>query len=107
MIGSLHRGSVWIADFDAPIGRRPVVVLTRDAAIQVLTNVTVALVTRSAVGSPAEVPLSAAEGLRHDCVVNCDHIHTVAVRQLVRRVGGLGPEPLQRLASAIRVALDV
>ena len=107
MIGGLHRGSVWVADFQPPIGRRPVVVLTRDAAIPVLTNVTVALITRSAVGSPAEVPLGAAEGLRQDCVANCDNIHTVAVRQLVSRVGELGPERLQRLAGAIRIALDV
>ena len=106
MIGGLHRGSVWIADFPAPVGRRPVVVLTRDVAIPVLTNVTVALVTRSA-GSPAEVPLGRAEGLTSDCVANCDNIHTVPVRQLIRRVGELGPEPLHRLAEAVRIALDV
>ncbi len=103
----LRRGSVWIAGLPDPIGRRPVVVLTRDVAIPHLTNVTVALVTRTVRGIPSEVPLGPEEGLDYECVTNCDNIHTIPCRWLGRRVGALGPEKLRALALAVQVALDV
>lgn len=107
MLPGLHRGSVWIAELPEPIGRRPVVILTRDVAIPHLTNVTVSLVTRTVRGVPSEVPLGPEEGLHHECVANCDNIHTVPQRWLARRVGSLGPEKLQGLRRAVQVALDV
>ncbi|MDQ3273502.1 MAG: type II toxin-antitoxin system PemK/MazF family toxin [Actinomycetota bacterium] len=103
----LHRGSVWIAELTEPIGQRPVVVLTRDVAIPHLTNVTVALVTRTVRGIPSEVPLGPEEGLSYECVASCDNIHTIPCRWMARRVGSLSPEKLHTLARAIQIALDV
>ena len=90
-----------------PVGRRPVVVLTRDAAIPYLTNVTVAIVTRTVRGIPSEVALGPDEGLRHECVASCDNIHTIPCRWLGQRVGSLGPHKINELARAVKVALDV
>ncbi len=42
-----EQGEVWWADLPQPVGRRPVLVLTRSDAIPVLANVTVAPLTRS------------------------------------------------------------
>lgn len=103
----LERGSVWFAVMPEPIGRRPVVVLTRDVAIPYLTNVTVALVTRTVRGIPSEVPLGAAEGLREECVASCDNIHTIPGGWLNRRVGDLGAAKLDQLGRAVRLALDL
>lgn len=107
MIPGLARGSVWTAVLQPPSGMRPVVILTRDVAIPLLTNVTVAEVTRSAHGLSTMVPLGPAEGLRHECVVNCDNIVTIPQRLLRKHIGELGPGKVRELAAAIRVALDV
>ncbi len=81
--------------------------LTRNVAIPYLNNVTVALVTRTVRGVPSEGALGPAEGLRYECVANCDNIHTIPCSWLDRRVGALGPAELEGLARAIRTALDV
>lgn len=103
----LARGTVWFAVMPQPIGRRPVVVMTRDVAIPHLTNVTVALVTRTVRGIPSEVSLGAAEGLSEECVASCDNIHTIPGAWLDRRVGALGPVKLAELSRAARLALDL
>lgn len=103
----LERGSVWFAVMPEPIGHRPVVVLTRDVAIAYLTNVTVALATRTVRGIPSEVTLGPAEGLREECVASCDTIHTIPGDWLNRRVGALSAAKLDQLARAVRLALDL
>ena len=103
----LARGTVWFALMPEPIGRRPVVVLTRDVAIPHLTNVTVALVTRAVRGVPSEVALGPDQGLREECVASCDNIHTISCSWLNRRVGTLDLAKLDALGRAVRLALDL
>jgi mRNA interferase MazF len=107
MIGDISRGSVWTATMPEPSGLRPVVVLTRNVAIPVLANVTIVEVTRSVHGLRTEVELGPEEGLRYDCVANCDNLATVPKDWLRSWVGELGPKKLDELARAVRVALDV
>ena len=83
------------------------VVVTRDRAIPVLSNVTVAAVTGTIRGLPTEVALGPAQGLARDCVANCDNLFTIPKSSLAARRGELDPEALERLASALRIALDV
>jgi mRNA interferase MazF len=84
-----------------------VVVLTRERAIPVLTNLTVAAVTGTVRGLPTEVPLGPEHGLARDCVVNCDNLFTVPKRALGRLRGELDPVSLDRLRTALRIALDI
>jgi mRNA interferase MazF len=105
--GEITRGSIWTAALPEPAGLRPVVVLTRDAAIPVLSRVVVVEVTRSVHGSRTEVELGPEEGLRHDCATSCDNINTVPKSVLRKRIGDLGPVKLAELARAVRIALDV
>ena len=49
----LRQGEIWRCHFDAPNRRRPVVVLTRDAALRVLRTATVAEVTSTIRARPA------------------------------------------------------
>lgn len=53
----MHRGEVWWAGLPQPIGRRPVLLLSRDAAYSVRTSVTVGIVTRTIRNIPTEVLL--------------------------------------------------
>lgn len=103
----LRRGAVWIAALPPPAGRRPVVVLTRDSAIGVLTNVTVAPVTSTVRGAPSEVLVGSAEGLHHESVISCDNVVTVPQRLLERELGRLGRDKLDELAAALRLALEI
>lgn len=106
-LAGLARGTVWYAVMPEPIGRRPVVVLTRNVAVPYLTNVTVALVIRTVRGIPSEVALGPAEGLPEDCVASADNIHTIPNSWLAKRLGALGAAKLDELARAVGLALDV
>ena len=83
------------------------VIVTRDRAIPVLANLTVAAVTGTVRGLPTEVPLGPSHGLARDCVVNCDNLFTIPKSSLSNRRGELDAEALDRLAFALRIALDL
>ena len=102
----MNRGDVYEVDALSG-GSQPVVIATRDVAIPVLTNVTVALVTRTVRGIRTEVALGPEQGLAEDCVANCDNLFTVPKRALGRRRGALGPERVRLFNDALRVALEL
>jgi mRNA interferase MazF len=93
------RGDIVWADLGPPAGRRPVCVLTRDAAIEVLTAVTCAPVTRTIRGIRSEVEVGPDEGLPERSVINCDSVLTVP-KAILRDA------PVGRVGGAKRVALD-
>jgi mRNA interferase MazF len=104
---AITRGSIRTVMLPGPAGLRPVVVLTRDPAIPVLSKVVVVDVTRSIHGLRTEVELGPEESLRHDSAANCDNLNTVPKSASRRRVGELGPKKLDQLAQAARTALEV
>jgi mRNA interferase MazF len=75
--------------------------------IPILSNVTVAAVTGTVRGLPTEVPLGPAHGLARESVVNCDNLFTIPKSSLADRRGELDAEALDRLGSALRIALDL
>jgi mRNA interferase MazF len=101
----VNRGDVF--DAELSVGRHPVVVITRDATIPVLTSVTVAAVTSRVRGFVAEVAVGSAEGLDRDCVVNCSDLSTIPKWMLERQRGRLGPAAMRRLDVALGIALDL
>jgi mRNA interferase MazF len=101
----LNRGDVYDVEF--PSGRRPGVVVTRDRAIPVLRNVTVAEIMVTVRGVPTEVHLGTAEGLTRECVASCDNLQTVPKAALGRHRGFLGPDATSRLNDALRIALGL
>ena len=103
----MERGEIWWAALPAPMGRRPVVVVSRSRAIQVRQSVTVAAITTVIRKIPVEVPLGPAEGLPKRCVANCDVLNTIPKQLLSQRVGALPAEKLRVLNAALRFALAV
>jgi mRNA interferase MazF len=67
----------------------------------------VAAVTGTIRGLPTEVPIGPAQGLARDCVVNCDNLFTIPKQAISRRRGELDPESLERLRTALMIALDL
>ena len=101
----IARGDVCIADIP-DVGRHPVVVVTRDTAVPLLTSVVCVLVTTTVRGHVAEVGLGEAEGLHQEGVANCDNVFTLP-KAILRRVGRLGPGTLRQLDGALAIALGL
>ncbi len=98
---------VWI-DLGPPAGRRPACVLTRDAAIEVLTALTCAPITRTIRGIRSEVQVGPAEGLPEQSVITCDNLITVPTALLDKApVGHLDFNARVRLDQSLRYALDI
>jgi mRNA interferase MazF len=103
----MRRGEVWWGQLPAPIGQRPVVLLSRDAAYRVRVAVTVAPITRTIRNIPVEVALDESDGLPSRCVANLDDIATIPKLLIKRRIAVLSVEKMQEVETAIRFALDL
>jgi mRNA interferase MazF len=102
------RGDICWADLGPPSGRHPVCVVTRDAALEVLTAVTCAPITRTVRGIRSEVEVGPSEGLPETGVVSCDNLITVPKDALdARPVGHLDLHARIELDRALRYALDI
>lgn len=87
--------------------RRPVLVLTREHALDRLTTVTVAPITSTARGIRTEISVGPDNGLHQAGVVSCDNIVTIATSQLQDHIGALLDDQEPDLAMAIRWAFDL
>jgi mRNA interferase MazF len=104
---SMDRGEVWWADLPAPVGRRPVLILTRSAAVIARNQVVVAEITRTVHNIAAEVALTRADGMPRDCVVNCDVLITVPKARLIRSICTLSSTKMADVHQAISFALEL
>jgi mRNA interferase MazF len=101
----MRRGEVWWAELPKPVGRRPVVLVSRDEAYTVRALISVVPVTTRIRGIPVEVPLGREEGLPKRCVANADTITTIPKATLAEYAGVLTPEKVGALNASIRFAL--
>jgi mRNA interferase MazF len=93
------------AELPAPIGRRPVLLLTRSPAYEYLSKVIVAEVTTTIRDIPQEVPLGRSEGLPRKCVANMDNVHVVLKAALRERIGVLSARRERDVKRALGYAL--
>src|SRR5438132_5124116 len=100
----MDRSEVWWADLPPPVGRRPVLILTRSAAGN---QVLVAQITTTAHHLPCEVELKRADGMPRDCVVNCDVLLTVPKARLTSRILRLPPQRMNQVHQALNFALEI
>src|SRR5207249_4259962 len=100
----MKRGELWWAIIDK---RRPVVLLSRDEAYEVRSNVVVAPISTTIRSYAVEVKSGRREGLDHTSVINCDWITTIRKDQLERRIGSLSGEKLIALDDALRFSLGL
>lgn len=97
----MRRGEVRWYTFAAPDKRRPVVLLTRDAMIGRLNDVTVAAITTTIRNLDSEVRLSPADGLP----VDCDQVQTLPRHKLGDRLNTLGEARMIEIERALLYAL--
>lgn len=79
------QGEIWWAEAEDKV--RPVLVVTRDQALQVLRRIMVAPITRTVRGIPTEVPLDAEDGMREPCAASFDNLRVVPKSSLTARIG--------------------
>ncbi len=86
-----------------PVGRRPVLILTRSDALPVLANVTVAPLTRTIQDIVSHVVLSPDnDGVPTLCAVSLDNIMTARKSVLDSRIVALSDETMDAVFQAIR-----
>jgi len=100
------RGELWWCE-PPGIGRRPVVVLSRDVAIPRLRRAMVAPCTTTIRGLPSEVVLEPDDDpIGHRSAVNLDSVESVSVAVLVERIGSLSGTRMHEICGALEVATD-
>ncbi len=88
-------------------GRRPMVVLTRDAAIGPMRRVVVAPCTTNVRGLPTEVLLEPGEDpVPQVSVVSLDSVLNVPLGVLVERLGRLSDDRMRQVCAALAAAVD-
>ncbi len=90
-----------------PSGRRPVLLVSRNAAYIARSKVTVVEITTRTRGIETEVVLGKREGLPKVCCANADNIVTIDKGWLEERVGSLASEKLASLDRALALALGL
>ncbi len=99
------RGAVWWCEL-VEVGRRPVVVLSRDAAIPRLRRALVAPCTTTIRGLASEVVLEPdGDPIPRRSAVSMDSVESVSVATLVESVGRLAGTRMREICNALEVAV--
>ncbi|WP_420433775.1 type II toxin-antitoxin system PemK/MazF family toxin [Candidatus Poriferisocius sp.] len=106
MTASIRRGEVWW--WESPhAGRRPVVVLSRDAAMDRRKMAIVAPCTTTIRGLPSEVILEPGDDpVPAVSAVNLDSVENAPLGYLVQRLGRLSDDRMREVCAALEVAVD-
>jgi len=101
----LERGEVRLFRFGKPDKQRPVLILTRNSALQYLSRVTVAPITSAIRGVPSEVSLGPEDGMRQECCVNLHNLVTVSQGDVGRRLARLTSSRMDEVCAALEFSL--
>ncbi len=104
VMSHVRRGEVWWCDLPE-VSRRPVLVLSRDAAIPRLRRALVAPCTTTIRGLSSEVPLEPGDDpVPLPSAVNLDSMESVSVATLTERLGVLSDDRMHQVCVALAVA---
>jgi mRNA interferase MazF len=100
----VNRGEGWWVEHPVQ-GRRPFLILTRQAVIPVLKQVVGVPATKRARGIPSEAPLSTDDGMPADCVLNFDNPTLLRKSWFVEPICQLSPVRMVQACRALSVAM--
>lgn len=104
----MNRGEIRWYTFRPPDKRRPVLVLTRDSALEALTGVTIAPITSTIRSIPTEVVLMPGEdGILLESAVNLDNLQTIPKSNLGGLIAILSPGKMEAVERALCFALGM
>ncbi|MFN2470196.1 MAG: type II toxin-antitoxin system PemK/MazF family toxin [Gaiellaceae bacterium] len=99
----MNRGEVWWVE-RPELGRRPHLLLTRQAAIPVLNALLCVPATRSLRGIPTEVRIGPKDGMPEECALSLDNLTAIDRSYFVERICRLGPERMHDVCTALALA---
>ncbi len=99
----MRRGEIWWVE-RPNTGRRPHLVLTRDAAIDVLETVIAVPATRTIRDLPSEVELALADGMPEKCVLSLDNVRVIPKAFFRERICVLSPSRMDEVCVALTLA---
>ena len=99
----MNRGEVWWVE-RPEVGRRPHLVLTRQAAIPVLRRVVAVPATRTIRGIPTEVRLGREDGMPEACALSLDNVATIPRAFFVAPICQLDATRMHEVCRALAVA---
>lgn len=110
----VQRGDVWLVDFGEPIGheqgyRRPAVVISEDQLNHSRAGLAVVLpVTTTRRGLPSHIEIEPGDsGLSETSYAKAEDIKSVSTQRLVRRLGAVTADRLNRAEHALRLLLGL
>ena len=103
----MNRGDVWQLDLGGRAGRRPALILTRQAVIAHLNKLTVAEITTSGKGYRTEVALGEKANLPRTSYVQLDNIHTVSKTRFVKYLGAVDAATMSTVGRTLVLALGL
>ncbi|MQG21836.1 MAG: type II toxin-antitoxin system PemK/MazF family toxin [SAR202 cluster bacterium] len=106
-LGKMQKGEVWWANFPAPMGRRPVLLLSRDSAYIVRTAILVAPLTATIRDTPVEVTFEEISSIDSGFVIDLDSIMTVPISILTEPIARLAKEKMEDVHKALSFAFDL
>jgi mRNA interferase MazF len=101
----VRRGEVWWVEAPSA-GRRPHLVLTRDAAIPVLHAVLGVPATRTIRGIPTEVEVGPQDGMPEPCAFTLDNIRVLRKAYFTERICELAPAHMRAVCRALGYATE-
>ena len=103
----MNRGDVWLLDLGGRAGRRPALVVTRQAVIPHVNKLTVAEITTKGKGYPTEVSIGHKANLPRESFVTVDNIQTVSKVRFVKYVGALDAATMRTIGRKLILALGL
>ena len=101
----VSRGEIWWAESPRG-GRRPYLVLTRQAAIPVLHNLLCVPTTRTVRGIPTEVQIDETDGMPEPCALTLDNVTLIPREFLRERITRLRGDRMVDVCEALSRAVE-
>jgi mRNA interferase MazF len=110
----MRRGEVWLVNLSPTVGAeitkaRPAVIVNDDAVgilpLKVVVPITEWKVRYAGVPWMVHLPAGLGNGLSKQSAADTFQVRSVSAQRLVRRLGALAPEELQRIGTALRRVL--
>jgi len=96
----VNRGEVWWVE-RPDVGRRPHLILTRDAAVPVLSTLVAVPATRTIRSIDTEVELGPGDGMPDRCALTLDNLRAIHKEYFIEPICTLSSELMARVCKAL------
>ena len=100
-----EKGEIWWAELEKTLGRRSVLLLSRDESYRIRDSVIVAQITTKIRHITTEIYLDEKDGMPKKCVVNLDNLMTIKKFILRERICNVSAHKMVLAEQALKFAL--